>query len=121
MSKCIVVEDDAFWSAEVGAALAQAKIEVIYAGNGFQALEIAQLYPNARMVLDIILPEMDGVAVLKELRFVAPNMAVLAISGGGLLGASFYMKLARTFGAKGQLAKPFTPRQLLDEWAALAA
>lgn len=121
MSKCIVVEDDPFWSAEISAALVGAGVEIIHADNGRTALEMAGLHPDASMVLDIILPEVDGVEVLQKLAHVAPGMCVLAVTGGGRLGAGFYLKLAGTFGAKGQLAKPFTAQQLVDNWTALAA
>ncbi|MBU4460831.1 MAG: response regulator [Verrucomicrobia bacterium] len=121
MSKCIVVEDDPFWSSEISTALQSADVEVIHAADGRQALAMARRHPDASMVLDIILPEIDGVEVLQQLRAVAPDMAVLAVTGGGRLGASFYMRLAQTFGAKIQLAKPFTQAQLVDNWMALAA
>lgn len=121
MSKCIVVEDDPFWSPEISAALCSADVEVFHAADGRQALAMARCHPDASMVLDIILPGMDGVEVLQQLGAIAPDMAVLAVTGGGRLGAAFYMKLAETFGAKGQLAKPFTHGQLVDNWMALAA
>ncbi len=121
LSKCIVVDDDPFWAAEIGSALSEARIEVIYASDGNQALEMAGLHPGATMVLDIILPEVDGVEVLLRLQNVAPHMPVLAVTGGGRLGADFYLKLAQKFGAKGRLAKPFTATQLIYHWAALAA
>lgn len=121
MAKCIVVDDDPFWFAEIFAVLSQADVEVLNAQDGRQALELAGRHPDASMVLDIILPEVDGVEVLQKLPQVAPDMRVLAVTGGGRLGAGFYLKLASTFGAKGQLAKPFTAQQLLDNWTALAA
>lgn len=121
MSKCIVVEDDPFWSAEIGAALTQANVTVISVSDGRQALNMARRHPDASMVLDIILPEMDGVEVLQQLSLIAPAMRVLAVTGGGRLGAGCYLKLAETFGAKGRLAKPFTAEQLVDNWMALAA
>jgi FixJ family two-component response regulator len=82
---------------------------------------MARRHPDASMVLDIILPEVDGVEVLLQLGAIAPNMSVLAVTGGGRLGPAFYMKLAETFGAKAQLAKPFTHGQLVENWMALAA
>lgn len=121
LAKCIVVDDDPFWFAEISAVLSQADVEVLNAQDGRQALELAGRHPDASMVLDIILPEVDGVEVLQKLPQVAPDMRVLAVTGGGRLGAGFYLKLASTFGAKGQLAKPFTAQQLLDNWTALAA
>lgn len=119
--KCIVVDDDPFWASEIGTALSEASIEVIYASDGRQALTMAGLHPDASMVLDIILPEIDGVEVLQQLHRFAPDMPVLAVTAGGRLGADFYLKLAQKFGAKGRLAKPFTAEQLIDHWTALAA
>lgn len=121
MPKCIVVEDDPFWSSEISAALLSADVEVILAVDGRQALAMARLHPDASMVLDMILPDIDGVEVLQQLGAIAPDMAVLAVTGGGRLGAAFYMRLARSFGAKVQLAKPFTQGQLVENWTALAA
>ena len=121
VSKCIVVDDDPFWFAESAAALSQANVEILNAQDGRQALKLAERHPDASMVLDIILPEIDGVEVLQKLPQIAPDIRVLAVTGGGRLGAGFYLKLASTFGAKGQLAKPFTAQQLLDNWIALAA
>lgn len=121
MPKCIVVEDDPFWSSEISAALLSADVEVLHASDGRQALDMARRHPDASMVLDIILPEVDGVEVLLQLGAIAPNMSVLAVTGGGRLGPAFYMKLAETFGAKVQLAKPFTQGQLVENWMALAA
>ncbi|WP_339913696.1 response regulator [uncultured Brevundimonas sp.] len=121
MLKCIVVEDDHFWSEEINDALVGANVEVVRVANGREAIEMARRYPDAGMILDIILPDVDGVQVLQQLRHVVPDMPVLAVTGGGRLGAEFYLKLARTFGAQGQLAKPFTPAQLVDSWMALAA
>ena len=121
MSKCIVVEDDPFWSSEISAALLSADVEVIHAADGREALAMARRHPDASMALDIILPEIDGVEVLQQLGAIAPDMAVLAVTGGGRIGPAFYMKLAETFGAKAQLAKPFTQSQLVDNWMALAA
>lgn len=121
MLKCIVVEDDHFWSEEINDALVGANVEVVRVANGREAIEMARRYPDAGMILDIILPDVDGVQVLQQLRHVVPDMPVLAVTGGGRLGAEFYLKLARTFGAQGQLAKPFTPAQLVDSWVALAA
>ena len=94
---------------------------VVHASDGRQALDMARQHPDASMVLDIILPEMDGVEVLQQLGAIAPNMSVLAVTGGGRLGPAFYLKLAETFGAKVQLAKPFTQDQLVENWMALAA
>lgn len=121
LSKCIVVDDDPFWAAEIGSALSEARIEVIYASDGQQALEMAGRHPDATMVLDIILPEVDGVEVLLQLQNLAPHMPVLAVTGGGRLGPDFYLKLAQKFGARGRLAKPFTATQLIYHWSALAA
>ena len=117
--KCILVEDDPFWVAEISAILADDDVELLVARDGRAALKLVKAHPDAAMVLDMILPEVDGVQVLQGIRRIAPEMRVLAITGGGRIGADFYLRLARQFGANSLLAKPFTDTQLKDGWRSI--
>ena len=119
MDKCIVVEDDAFWLSEITAILAQVGVQALPAVDGAEALALARAHPDASMILDVILPEIDGIKVLLELKSIAPRMPVLVVTAGGRLGATYYMKLAASFGAAAQLAKPFTAEQLREAYVAV--
>lgn len=114
--KCIVLEDDPFWMSEVSDVLSAQGVEVLPATSGAQALQLLDQNPEAAMVIDIILPDQDGIEVLREARVRRPNLRVLAISGGGRLGPAFYLRLADAFGATAVIEKPFTAGQLVSAW-----
>lgn len=114
--KCIVVEDDPFWMAEVFNGLTTAGVEVFPATSGAEALMLLNRHPEAAMVIDIILPDHDGLEVMRAARAKKTDLRVLAISGGGRIGPAFYLKLADTFGADAVIEKPFTTEQLLEGW-----
>ena len=114
--KCIVVEDDPFWMTEVSNGLSDHGVEVFAATSGAEALKLLDRHPDAAMVIDIILPDQDGLEVLRDARAKSPDLRVLAISGGGRLGPTFYLKLADAFGADAVTEKPFTAEQLIVGW-----
>lgn len=114
--KCIVAEDDPFWSAEICQALTAEGVHAIAAPDGAEALRLLKRHPDSGLVLDIILPDRDGLEVLRDARSERPSVPVVAISGGGRLGGDFYLKLADAFGANAVIQKPFTPAQLVQAW-----
>jgi DNA-binding response OmpR family regulator len=114
--KCVVAEDDPFWSSEICATLGTHGIETFAAHDGAQALKLLRQNPGAGLVLDIILPDQDGLEVLRDARAEQPDVRVIAISGGGRLGADFYLKLAGAFGANVTIQKPFTALRLIEGW-----
>ncbi len=93
--------------------LNRAKYRVITASNGQDALEV---YKNHRkeislIVLDLIMPVMDGRECLRALRKMDPKVRVLIASGGLKPGMEESLKEA---GARGFIGKPFDMPQLLD-------
>ncbi len=114
--KCIVVEDDPFWMSEVVNGLATEEVQIFKAPSATEGLRLLDQHPDAAMVIDIILPDQDGLEVLRDARAKCPDLRVLAISGGGRLGADFYLKLADAFGADAVIEKPFTAEQLVVGW-----
>lgn len=119
--KCIVVEDDPFWAAEISHAFDSEDVEILPAANGLEGLKLASENPDASMILDLVLPDIDGIEVLSRLRKLRPTTSVLAVTGGGRMGPDFYLKLARAHGAALGLAKPFTSTQLIDGWRRVTA
>ena len=66
--KILLVEDSKFLRAATARALIDAGYEVISAGDGDQALQLAQSQIPALILLDIMLPKMTGPDVLKALK-----------------------------------------------------
>src|SRR5260370_7871598 len=68
MQKILVVDDDAHIRDVVCFALRRAGYQPLTAGNGRAALEVAAREMPALVVLDILMPELDGTAVCTRLR-----------------------------------------------------
>ena len=73
----LLVEDDARLAAEVARFLRDSGMAVDLAAEGIDALHLAQTEPYDAIVLDLGLPGMDGLSVLKTLRGRSVNTAVL--------------------------------------------
>ncbi len=67
-TKVLLAEDDKFISLAYKDGLSRAGFEVIHADNGKKALELAKKKNPDIIMLDIIMPEMNGFEVLEELK-----------------------------------------------------
>lgn len=68
MKKILFVEDESALQKTLGQALGQEGYEVISALNGKKGLKLAKSETPDLILLDLILPKLDGFEVLKELR-----------------------------------------------------
>jgi len=76
----------------------------------------------AACVLDIVMPEVDGLELVRLCAALDPKPKVIVISGDGLAGRSdIYLKAANVMGADAVLKKPFAPNDLLAALAAVTA
>lgn len=73
--------------------------------------QFTEVWPDL-VITDIVMPEKDGLELLIELRRKAPDVKLIAISGGGGLNPFTYLTLARERGANAVLFKPI-PIELL--------
>jgi CheY-like chemotaxis protein len=65
------------------------------------------------VITDVLMPEMDGLEVIRMLRSVKPGCPVVAISGGGKRTSSLTsLRMAESFGADKVLYKPFRRDEL---------
>jgi CheY-like chemotaxis protein len=66
------------------------------------------------VITDILMPDGDGIEVIRALKKAQPHVRIIAVSGGGRhLEASECLKLASGLGAHGVLRKPFRREELL--------
>lgn len=89
---------------------------VLKAITGRDVLEQVKKRPVAVVILDLVMPEMDGLETLQSLAQNHPDLRVLAISGA--FGGSF-LECARLMGAKAILKKPFHADELVASVRAL--
>ena len=114
MASIMIIEDDANLRQILQTIVDQAGYEVRLATDGKDALE--QIHDNLPdlVITDIIMPETEGIEVILYLRKNHPEVRVIAMSGGGRLGADHYLDMAHEFGAHITIAKPFEKRTMLD-------
>ncbi len=106
----LVVEDDAPIRRGLVDALAYAGYETLECDNGRAALEMAVESRVDLVLLDVMLPEMDGFQALAELRRARPTLPVIMVTARG---AEQDRVRGLTDGADDYVIKPFSARELL--------
>lgn len=110
----LVVEDDPELLRLMTGAFARAGFKAYSARNGRLGVQLLRSLKPDLMVTDIVMPEKEGIATIIEARALAPDTAVIAISGGGAYGRSDnFLQWAEELGADEAMAKPFPMSQLL--------
>ena len=77
----LIVDDDAAFAQTVVDALADTDIEAIAVADPREALSLIRRRPFAAAVVDLIMPEMDGLELARELRRANPATEVVMLTG----------------------------------------
>lgn len=78
----------------------------VLAGDGEQGLALLEREAIDIVLTDILMPQRDGVEVLRETKRRWPGLPVIAISGGGWIKATELLGMAERLGADNVLQKP---------------
>jgi CheY-like chemotaxis protein len=119
MAKVLVIDDEPQVLRLIRQMLTRAGHTVIEAADGAQGLAAVRDTPPDIIVTDILMPNMEGIETIRELRREAPTLPILVISGDP--GSDLYMQMAKLLGAQAALAKPFRQADLLRAVEALLA
>jgi CheY-like chemotaxis protein len=114
MPRILVVDDDAALRRITERMLTDAGHEVTTATDGLEALRLLKESPFDLMITDLIMPGMEGLQLLREVRGLKVRPTVLVMSGGGHVSGTEYLEMARLFGAAATLSKPFTKQGLIE-------
>lgn len=113
MARILFVDDNADFARTSSAVLHSAGHVVVLAENGALALQRTDLHTFDLVISDILMPEKEGFETIITLRRQLPNVAIIAISGGGIIAAREYLRSAAAFGANLALEKPFSGLELM--------
>ena len=108
--RVLLVEDDAATAASIDLMLRKESFICDTTDLGEDGLEIGKLYDYDIIILDLMLPDIDGYEVLRRLRAARVRTPVLILSGLGELDAKIK---GLGFGADDFLTKPFDRRELI--------
>ncbi|MGA6827596.1 response regulator [Nitrospira sp. NS4] len=115
MPSVLVVDDEDQIRQLIRDTLEQAGYEVQEARNGKQGLECYRAKPADLVVMDILMPDQDGLESIMTLRREFPASRVIAITGGcDMIGILNFLDVAKMLGARRTLQKPFDMQTLLE-------
>jgi DNA-binding response OmpR family regulator len=107
LSRILVVDDDPEIRSTLKKLLERSDYDVVLAADGRAAETALAGAPFDLMVTDIIMPDQDGLELIRLTRAAHPDMPIIAMSGGGRLRSGNYLRLATAMGAAAVLEKPF--------------
>ncbi|MEX2597277.1 MAG: response regulator transcription factor [Salibacteraceae bacterium] len=113
MLSILIVEDHPLFRNAIFETLERVEFvgHVGQAGNGIEALEAMSHAKFDLVLLDIQMPEMDGIACMKEIKNRCPDQKVVVLTQFD--SAGFYRKF-ETLGAYGYLLKSSTEREIIE-------
>src|SRR5262249_23107910 len=107
-----VVDDDELVRAKIALDLKAMGYDVIEIEDSRTVPRVLNTHPVDAVLVDIVMPDKDGVEVIAEVRRAWPDVRVIAMSAGGRVGPSLYLEIARQMGAAACLPKPVQPERL---------
>lgn len=108
--KILIIEDEQSIATLLSYNLTQAGYETIVANDGKEGYELAMKEAPSLIVLDLMLPSMDGVEICKELRLQKVSTPIIMLTAKD---DEFDKVLGLELGADDYMTKPFSPREVV--------
>jgi len=114
MPRILIIDDDASLRSFLCEALQEHGYSVEEQSNGALGLNAYRLQPADVVLTDIVMPTKEGLETIQEFRRLFPDVKIIAMSGG-LTDSNFDpLPIAKQFGARYILKKPFSIVELLN-------
>lgn len=112
--KILIVDDEPHMLRVTELSLKKGGYSLILGRNGREAIELARREKPALIIMDVLMPEMDGLTALRQLKQdeQVKSIPVIMLTARGHV---LTRQEAETCGAAVFLTKPFSPTQLLSE------
>jgi len=114
MARILIMDDEPSIRDLLRAMLTQEGYDVIEAPDGDAGMRLFRESPVELVITDLIMPDKEGIETIMELRRDFPRVKIIAISGGGVVDAEDYLKMASSVGAHRIFKKPFGVTDMLD-------
>lgn len=113
MTNIMVIDDEAQVREILQQMLERKGYSVCLAENGEVAMDICKKQDLDLAIVDMVMPEKNGLETIKEIKRDYPDIKIIAISGGHMVGPGRYLDNAKTFGADRIFEKPFSSGEIL--------
>ncbi len=108
MPSILVIDDEPEIRLLISNILTQDGHEVDQAENGDTGLQLIELHPYDLVITDIIMPEIDGIAVIMSLKMKHPQIKTIVLTGGSSKNDKDYlMGISRAMKVDLVMSKPF--------------
>jgi CheY-like chemotaxis protein len=115
MALVLVVDDDPVFREIARAMLREAGHHVAVAEDGLKALGAIEAHEPDLVILDMLMPNRDGIETLGDLRRRWPAVKVIMVSAGArMLDAEALLNAAKALGADATLGKPLDRIRLIE-------
>ena len=114
-TKILVVDDNVTLLEMLEDALNQQNYDVVTTNDGEKVINLFENFKPEIVLTDIVMPAVDGIELILELRKLSSNIKIIAMSGGNRGHADAYLHMAEKLGADKVIPKPFKISQLLEE------
>lgn len=114
MAIVLIADDDPIVRLTVGEFLGAVGHSVLEAADGQEALDTIATVQIDLLVVDMLMPNMDGLETILALRKSGSTLPIIAISSGGRMDRSTLLRPAAVFGANATLSKPLLRDSLVS-------
>ncbi len=120
MKRVLVVDDEQDQREAVRSLLEVHGYGVTEARNGAEARRLFEAQPFDVVVTDIVMPEVEGTEMIRQLRRIRPDAKIIALSGSDYAERGAYLRIAKSLGAQKTFLKPVDSEDLLEAVRELA-
>jgi CheY-like chemotaxis protein len=118
MARILVIDDDVLVRRTVKNLLEREGFAVLLAERGHDGAQAIEAYAFDVAIVDIFMPDMDGLETIRIFRRSAPRLPIIVISGYAFRAAGGpapdFFRMAVDLGATACLRKPFAAAELLE-------
>ncbi len=112
MAHILVIDDDEQVRRLLSIILKKEGHQVTLAANGKEGLKTAKASCPDLVITDILMPEVEGLETIRLLKEIYSELPIIAITGGGRIGADVCLMTAKKFGACKTFQKPVPKDEL---------
>lgn len=109
----LVIDDEPGVARMIKLMLDDVGYRVVLASGGRGAIENLIRESVDLVITDILMPEIEGIELIRHIKEAHPTVRVIAISGGGQSRNPDFLRFAQRLGADATLPKPFRREELL--------
>ena len=106
MTRILIVDDEEPIRGMLSQLFKRDGFDVATAPNGRIAIDLQRKAPAHLIILDLIMPEMEGIETIRQLKAEFPDVRIIAITGWDKTSGEDNLKIARILGAERTFIKP---------------